>query len=311
MVVVCAGAVIAADLADAKEAQTPEQFLEMVANAHTVEYSAKQLVVYFGDRESAALLNVRSTRYGRYVHASSGGKDTRSDAGDPRGAQVLVRPDAVFRKYDVAVGEREELLGVELAPLTLTRRSDDSLAERWWVHPSSGVVYKREQFDASGDLVGLTTITEMEWEAPVTADADPAAIEVPRAFDAPDAPQQLAGGYTFWRAFRVEAGGTDSEQWVYSDGLHALSVFRSKGHMKTPDTFTEVEVAGDRAFAGPGPGTWAFEGDGHSFVVVAEEAALDPAELLEPFPRGGGRSIWERLGSVWSELFRAIGSLFA
>ena len=33
------------------------------------------------------------------------------------------------------------------------------------------------------------------------------------------------------------------------------------------------------------------------------------AELIEPFPKGGP-SLLSRLGSVWSRLFRALGSLF-
>jgi hypothetical protein len=97
---------------------------------------------------------------------------------------------------------------------------------------------------------------------------------------------------------------------VYSDGLHALSVFRTKGNLRSPKGFEASDVDGARVWTGPGPGTWAWEGKGNSYMVVAEEPALDPAQMLEDFPKGGP-SFWARLGSVWSRLFSGISHLFS
>jgi hypothetical protein len=227
-----------------------------------------------------------------------------------------VKPKTLLEKYAVAAGDPQKVLGERLVPLTLTRHMDERVAERWWVHPSSGVIYKREQFDATGDLVGLTTVIEMSWGrfTPMGgAEGEPLWNHGTAEIAAPaEAPRRLADGYELWRAFEspFNEDGDLAQQWVYSDGVHALSVFRTDGALDVPDGFAEVEARGEPAWAGPGPGTWAFEGDGSSYLVVAEEAGIDPSELLEPFPRGGGASFWERLGSVWSRLFRAVGSLF-
>jgi hypothetical protein len=317
-VVACA-AVFASlsSLASVASAKQPAvmSLLDLVANADDAPYRAKQLVVYFGERESAAVLDVRSSPEGRFVRAESGRDVTRMWTDTQDGTtQVGVHPKSVLAKYALATGARETHLGVELIPLTLTRRKDAELAERWWIHEKTGVVYKRELFGGDGDLVGLATLTEMHWNEPGPAEpVEIDAVDAPSVTDADApraAPDRLAGGYELWRAYDLEVDGRPAEQWVYSDGLHALSVFRTKGHLATPDGFTQADVGGQKAWAGPGPGTWAFEGSDHSFLVVAEEAGIDPGQLLEPFPRGGGASFWERLGSVWSRLFRAVGSLF-
>jgi hypothetical protein len=313
--------------AEAKE-PSAGQLLERVVGARDAHYRARQLVVSFGDdaRESAAVLDVRSSRQGRFVRAESGRDVTRLWSRQGMGVvegdsvakheggvtHVDVSADSVMQKYAVDVAAPVEILGVEVIPLTLVRRRDDRIAERWWVHPSSGVVYRRELFDRDGDLVGMATLIDMWWGDP--GPAEPVAAEVRRApaaerIEAEDAPSHLAGSYELWHAYALEVDDRPSEQWIYSDGLHALSVFRTDGALKTPAGFTATEAGGKRLWIGPGPGTWAWEGDGHSYVVVAEEAGLDVAEMIEPFPRGG-RSLWERFGSVWSRLFRGIASLF-
>jgi hypothetical protein len=118
-------------------------------------------------------------------------------------------------------------------------------------------------------------------------------------------------GYRLLRGYRMEADGRPADQWLYSDGLHALSVFSTTGRLRTPKGFEAAEGRGaEGLWIGPGPGTWAWEGGGRSWLVVAEESALDPAELTGSFPKGGP-SFWARLGSLWSRLFGAIGDLFS
>jgi hypothetical protein len=304
-----------------------EELLDRVADADDAPYRARQLVVSFGDGESAAVLDVQSSRRGRFVRAESGSDVTRLWSQEQMGAvdgvhrskhqgdvaQVRVRPSSVLRKYAVEAQGSEELLGVELMTLTLARREDATVAERWWVHPKTGVLYRRELFDRSGELVGLATLLDMRWGRP--GPSEPVAAEAEtgsqvETIEAPDAPRRLDGSYELWRAYGIEVDGRPSEQWVYSDGLHALSVFRTEGNLAVPASFSDAGLEGLSVFVGPGPGTWAWQGSGSSYLLVAEEAALEVAELIKPFPKGGP-SFWARLGSVWSRLFRGLGSLFS
>lgn len=315
-----------ADRALASGPDEASRILERIASADTTSYRAKQLVAYFGRPQSNALLDVRSSPSGRFVRAESG-RDvsrmwSRADVGvlvgkysslqEAAPAEVRLDPVEVLAKYDVTVGRPEELLGTKLVPLTLARRADGAVVERWWIHERSGVVYRRTLYDASGTVIGMSTVIEMDWGDP--GPADPVASDLDRAssvrsVDSPDAPRHLAGGYDLWKSYELEIDGRAAQQWVYSDGVHALSVFRTNGNLKGPDGFTPSDVDGARVWTGPGPGTWAWQGGGRSWLVVAEEPAIDAAELIEPFPKGGP-SFWSRLGSVWSRLIDGIAGLF-
>ena len=327
-VVAIAGAGLALHPAVALAAD-PEQasrLLERIATADGTSYRAKQLVAYFGTPQSNALLDVRSSPGGRFVRAESG-RDvsrmwSRADVGVLAGRyanlqeaappEVRLDPVEVLAKYDVTVGPPEELLGTKLVPLTLARRSDGAIVERWWIHERSGVVYRRTLYDASGMLVGMSTVIEMHWGDPGPADpvaADLDRAQSVRAIDAKDAPRHLAGGYDLWKCYELAVDGRRAQQWVYTDGVHALSVFRTDGNLKDPDGFTPSDVGGARVWTGPGPGTWAWQGGGRTWLVVAEEPALDAQSLIDPFP-SGGPSFWSRLGSVWSRLIGAIAGLF-
>lgn len=324
--IAAAGLALHPAVASAADPDAASRLLEKIASADDTSYRAKQLVAYFGRPQSNALLEVRSSPSGRFVRAESGQQVSRmwsrSDVGVLAGryaslqeaapGDVGLDPVEVLAKYDVTVGRREELLGTELVPLTFARRADRTMVERWWVHERSGVVYRRMLYDAGGMLVGMTTVIEMHWgdpgpDDPVASDLDRAASV--RTVEAADAPRRLSGGYDLWKAYELEVDGKPCEQWVYSDGVHALSVFRTHGNLEDPDGFTASDVGGARVWTGPGPGTWAWQGAGRSWLVVAEEPAIDAAELIEPFPKGGP-SFWSRLGSVWSRLIGGIAGLF-
>jgi sigma-E factor negative regulatory protein RseB len=331
VIIAWAGLQLQAVPAEAKERdEDASLLLSRVAGAEDAPYRAVQMVAYYGRPQSNALLDVRSSAGGRFVRAESGADVTRLWSSDDVGAVagtsgslreiapplVRMRPSDVFTKYEVAVGKAEKLLGAELVPLTFTRRRDGDVAERWWVHRKSGVVYRRDIYDTDGEIVGMSTVIEMHWGDP--GPGDPVEPDVDRTrqvrrSSSPDAPKRLDGGYRLWRCYTFEVpgqvDGRRAQQWVYSDGMHALSVFRTSGGLKAPDGFEAGEVNGARVYTGPGPGTWAWEGGGKSYLVVAEEAAIDAAKLTEPFPKGGP-SVWARLGSVWSRLIGAIGGLF-
>ena len=303
-----------------------EVLLDRVSEAGDATYRARQLVVYFGKPQSAAILDVSSSADGRFVRAESGTDVTRVWARDDIGAvegertsrareatplRMRVQPAAVLAKYEISAEPKQRLLGVNLTPLTLSRRRDGALVERWWVHERSGVLYRRALYDTAGKVVGMTTVIDMEWGEPEQADPvfDDDVDAWVRLHPAPQAPRRLAGEYRLWQTYELEVGGRPAEQWVYTDGLHALSVFRMRGGLASPDGFTPGSVGGDRVWRGPGPGTWAWEGAGSSWMLVAEESALDADELLDPLP-SGGPSAWARMGSVWSRMFRAAGGLF-
>lgn len=323
VLVVCALAVPSA-AQEKPEVSDATVYLDKMATSGLATYQARQLVVYDGE---LAELEVRSSPGSFYVRADVRAEVTRVWRGPGHGLveapvesiedeappAVAIRTDAVLDKYEVSIAPAEELLGAEVVPLTFVRRRDHALVEKLWVHPESGVVYRREIFGAGGKRVGWSRILEMNWGDDAEAEPFEAGAQAPSRVTAVSpgaAPRLLPYGYQLLSAYEMQAEDRPADHWIYSDGLHFLSVFRTEGSMRAPEGYEETEIAGSRAWAGRGPGTWAWEGDGSTWVVVAEEPALDPGELTSGFPHGG-RSVGARLGSVWSRVFGFLGGLFS
>ncbi len=298
-----------------------ESYFHKMRDAERAVYEARQLVVYLGSPQSAAVLDVRSTGDGRFVRAEVGSGVTRlwrharkgliadehmslEDGSPP---MVPLNVEDILTKYEVSAGEPSSVLGVSVVPLDLVRRKDRRLVERLWLQPDNGVVYRRELFGATGGLVGLSTVLEMRWGQAGRAEVPEAGRDSSMAKQeaAGDAPRGLPYGYRLARAYGVDVDGSDVRHWVYSDGLHALSVFRSRGHLSPPEGFEKVPFDGAPLWAGPGPGTWMWQGGSSTWVVVAEEPQLEPATLLEPFPQGGP-STMSRMGSWWARAWQWV-----
>jgi hypothetical protein len=302
-----------------------ETYLEKMAGTDKATYHARRLAVFLGETPSNAVLEVTSSPRGSYVRAEAGAGVTRVWKGTgrrvvsgPSGAMedrsppaVGIRSARVLAKYNVVVEDPETLLGVDVVPLALQRRSDRRTIERLWVHADSGIVYRREFYGDHGELLGLTTILDMAWGEEASAEAFDAQAQPPSRVDASrlrGVPPMLPNGYRLLDASTFEADGRRTQHWMYSDGLHLLSVFRTRGAVRAPPGFVATDVAGHRGWIGPGPGTWAWDGGGAAWVIVAEEPGLDATEMTRAFPHGG-RTAWARMGSLWSEGFGLIGDL--
>jgi len=300
-------------------------FLTKLASSEGTTYRARQLVVYFGRPQSAAVLDVQSTKSGEFVRAESGSAVTKiwrrpgmgivTSAGtslEEAGQQsVPIVPDEVVLKYDIEVGPMQQLLGVDVVPLTLRRRDDGRLVERWLVHPGTGIVYQRGLYGTDDKLVAMSTIIDMRFGDPGLAERFDPGSSAPskvRTLKRSDAPKRLDEGYRLLDAYTLKVGGRTAQHWVYTDGLHALSVFRTNGRLRGPAGFERTKIGKMRGWTGPGPGTWAWEGGGHTYVLVAEEPALDAAEMVRPFPKGGP-SLMSRLGSMWATIFHGVSRL--
>ena len=307
----------------ASSAPEASEYLEKMAKAEHATYRARRLVVYLADPQSAAVLEIHSSADGTFVRAEAGTDVTRvwrvpghgltsGDAGsfeDAAPPAVPLRTDEVMDKYDVTLGEPTMMLGRSVVPLDLVRRADVALVERLWVDRETGIVYQRELFGPEGDMVGISTMLDMDWgEAGHTETYDGPETSKVVASASADAPERLAYGYRLVKGYRLEAEGRPADHWVYSDGFHTLSVFRTDGDMSTPPRFHRLDIEGREVWAGPGPGTWIWEGDSSTWVLVAEEPQLDVASLVAPFP-SGGPSLLSRVGSWWAQAWHWLTDL--
>lgn len=311
-------------LAPVAQTQTAvDGYLRKMVLASTATYQSRQLVVYLGSPQQAAIVELRSTPDGRYLRSEHDGDVTRiwSDTRhrivtegsmaieELAPSRPLLSLDALLAKYDVRAGVPSELLGVAIVPLELQRRSDGRFVERMWVQPDNGIVYRRELFGDGGKLVGMSTVLDMRWGTAERmepyAGAKPARVLVTKD---PGAPRALPQLYAQVGAWRLSAGGRPARHWAYSDGLHLLSVFRRDGDLRPPAGYTLTRSGRDVFWRGPGPGTWMWEGGGAVWTMVAEEPQLDPAELTRRFPHGGP-SIACRMGAWWARGFHWVAGV--
>lgn len=327
LIATAAIAVCPAGVAQESAPVDAREMLRRMAGAEHSTYRARQLVVYFGSPQSAAMLDLRSSATEHSVRVETGEGATRlwrrGDIGvvsdgsgslsDSSSPAVPLRPAEVLAKYEIQVEDPRQIFGLDVVPLVFVRRSDRVTVERLWVEPRSGIVYRRELYSAAGKLVGMSAILDMQWGGKADTEPVETSVVAPSRVEevaSSDAPAVLPHGYRLLGAYRMRMPERPADHWVYTDGIHALSVFRTTGNIRAPDGFVRTELDGARAWTGPGPGTWAWEGGGRSWVVVAEEPSLDPARLTEQLPKGGA-SIWARLGSLWARGFRAVGGIFA
>lgn len=297
-------------------------YLERMSTSREATYQARQLVVYLGRPQSAAVVEVRMTPKGRFVRVESADETTRvwldpahgivsdDDATmeDHEPPVVPLDKDRILAKYDVVVETPRWVLDSTVVPLALVRREDRRLVERMWVHPETGVVYRRELYGRRDAVVGMMTTLDMRWGE--SADPEPyrgAAPGLVRVARSRGAPASLPFGYRMVSSSVLEARGRRMVHWLYSDGLHGLSVFRLPGAMRQPlDAYSrKVDLRGTSAWVGPGPGTWMWEGGDSTWAVVAEEPQLDPVRLTARFPKGE-RSVASRMGSWWTRGFRWV-----
>ncbi|HVE92193.1 MAG TPA: hypothetical protein VNE62_07835 [Actinomycetota bacterium] len=318
-----AGMLVAAVPVSAQSGPAPEEYVEKLVKAGRSQYKARQLVVYMGRPQSNAIVEVHSSDAGRFVRAETGPHVTRVWRGPDHGLvsgrgtsfedlappSVEIESAPMMRKYEVRVGEPARLVDARVVPLELVRRTDKRLVERLWLQPDTGMVHRRELFDPRGRTIGMTTVLDVQYGPPPSPEplkhgkASPDKVTPVRSSKAP---KTLAYGYDLVRSYRMSAKGRPTDHWVYSDGLHTLSVFRRTGTLRRPDDYKPVRLGKARGWAGPGPGTWTWEGDKSVWVVVAEEPQLDPSELTKPLPKGGP-SRMARMGSWWSSGLRWVG----
>jgi sigma-E factor negative regulatory protein RseB len=201
------------------------------------------------------------------------------------------------------------------------------VAGRFWLDRGTGLLLRRELYDAAGEVVRATAFVQLNDGA--AAEAVPATASRP-AHDDPERtlddaaltqlrrdgwqlPDVLPGGMERYRATDLRSGGHRVVQLAYSDGLFAASLFVEQGDLDASalSGFDRTKLAGTTAYVRTGlqrTVVWAGRSAVYTLVLDAPES-LTP-ELVAALPHrpvdGGmlarlGRGI-DRVGS-WANPF--------
>jgi hypothetical protein len=264
-------------------------------------------VLRFGDE-------VVGTGARRMVHGADGwlslwGHDVATLGPSPTGKyhlRVEPGPDVAARPTDMLV--------VQVAGAGRPR-------ERLYVDRENGLVLRRELLDSHGNpyrSVAFTTITSGSTTVEAAAVSTPPQASRSRE-PAParhlKAPFKLksaiGSGYRRVGAYKVDG----VVQQFYSDGLHGLSVFEQRGHLKGPGrnpaggtgSGRQVEIAGHtmRAYSASVGEAVVWEADGVVYTVLTDAPWSDLVAAVRDLPHAdppGGRL--RRVAEAIVTLFR-------
>jgi len=153
----------------------------------------------------------------------------------------------MLAKYRVILEGRGQMLQREAAVLRLERQSDGRLVERWTVDAGTGLLLRRESYDATETVERLVAFTQVtEPYTPTEGELHPAAAavggtigaqqwfgveELAAELKALGLPQTLPDGYRARSGTAFPAAGATVFQVVYSDGLEDVSLFAQPGRL--------------------------------------------------------------------------------
>jgi len=164
-------------------------------------------------------------------------------------------------QYTLKVGERRRCIGRPATVVEATPIGGRQVAGRFWIDDDSGLLLRRELYDATGRTVRSSSFLDLDVTAPATGPRRglPASynngVKVPRQRSAEreaDAsllgeatldrmrregwvlPEVLPAGMVLYRARAVDVPGDEKAvHLTYSDGLFSASLFAQRGRLDT------------------------------------------------------------------------------
>ncbi|MFN2557927.1 MAG: hypothetical protein ABR592_13865 [Nitriliruptorales bacterium] len=293
-------------------------------------YQGKLVVVRF-DEQGAALgeVSVTQGRDGTMRTGSGhswmlGRVDGEAFFGDPDSGTLLwlgnVEPSGfslarLSHNYEVALDDRRNV-ETGLADVITFREPGSAVPrERLYVDIDSGLVVRRETFDAHGLPVRLAAFTDLElvpaavpplgsdWDRvlrPAKSNLSGRGMEILRDVGWV-VPEQLPRRFTLVDASAIGQGEGSSLHLLYSDGLYRLSVYQQHGRLDVRALEAQgaeaTGLGGLRLYRWPGsePATYGWNGEETAFTAISDAPPDVLAAALAGLPRDELPSLFRRL----------------
>lgn len=217
--------------------------------------------------------------------------------------------DRLLAKYVVRLVGTEQLGTGSATVVAVRERGRDHARERLFVDRETGLVVRRETFDAGGAPQRVIAFTSLDLTAPTMAPPPQAPVERRSPEAVPAAALSRLGG-AGWvapsqlpRGFRLERGYARDDHTtlhlVYSDGLYTLSVYEEVGRLDDDAVAGAVRTSrhGTHVWHWPGaqPLTMVWTGNGMTFTAVSDAPWGQALAAISAFPSEGARGMPERL----------------
>jgi hypothetical protein len=250
---------------------------------------------------AAAGLGANPQRYQAHLrvewHDRAGAHTDELDVAGPQSLPAAIVP--MSAKYDVdAAGDAAV---ADRPARVMSVREGGRLVERVHIDAATGLVLRRELYDAAGGVVRQMSVETLRLGSAAPAAVAQADVDVPAPFAAP---RMLAGDYV-----RVGAEVRGRVLHVlYSDGLHALSVFAQVGRLAAAEGGERVSVGGRpaRSYAWPGGDVLMWDVGGLVYTAVSDAPAGDVRAAAATLPGARALPAAERLRRACRKAVEAL-----
>lgn len=281
--------------------------LERAATAdQTTRYSGTQFVsAWSATGTSSTLVDVANepghgTAY-RVRGSDGAASGAFSQTSVEPGLQLDGGPVAlVAEHFTVETAGRDEVSGRTTRVLEMTGAGGVTAA-RLWVDAKSGVLLRREVYDADGRTVRASAYVQVQISRKAGSGHLPPALPVAAAAELTDddvdelraagctCPDLLAGRLSLYRVREVATDGATVLQLSYSDGLSTISLFEQPGAVDPDAMSGYTEVRGDdgrRWTSGDLPVRVVWSADETVFTVLADAPGSLVDEVVADLPAG-------------------------
>jgi negative regulator of sigma E activity len=244
---------------------------------------------------------------------------------------------ALTNHYTVRAGGPVPCAGRLATVIEATGITRARVAGRFWIDRETGILLRHELYDSAGRQIRVIAFLDLTVERagrPAPGPGQPVASEVPRAQRTPPArkkrsslrqllgqsdlarlrrsgwvvPETLPGGLQLYRAHQVQAGGGQTVQLTYSDGLFTASLFAQRGRLERSSLrgFAQTRIGDVVVHSRPGlyrQLVWAGGDTVYTLVTDVPDAAVGEIVAMLPHSTGEpdllsrvGRGI-DRMGS--------------
>jgi hypothetical protein len=297
----------AAPRQDAEEAAAMVLLVDAAQASRTLAYTGTQYVATWGPAAtSTTVVEVR--------HAPGSGTRVRTtaetDPGDPvvlPSGELDERLLEVMRdRYVLRLAGEGRCTGRAASVVEAHRPDDDggsAVAGRFWVDQETGLLLRREVFDADGRRLRSSAFLDLAVSA-APGGARPASLRPSSAPDhdadpVPDArlrrlreaghlvPESLPGGFTLFQARSRVHEGAEVLHLAYSDGLSTTSLFSQPGRLGSapPSGFAPRTVGGQPVWASAtAPQRMVWAGGGRVWTLVSDAPATDVTAAVGALP---------------------------
>jgi sigma-E factor negative regulatory protein RseB len=194
------------------------------------------------------------------------------------------------------------------ADIVELRRSDGSLAARFWLDVATKLPLRREVYSPASAMIsedafislqtGESSLGGMPAAAvrPWTQQLDSAKVTALRAEGWP-LPARLAGNLSLFRASETSSQAGQVVDLSYSDGLSVVSLFLQRGQLpQALAGWQRVAVSGHSVFSDdPDNRSLAWSAHGFVFTVIADAPSATVGQVVTELPHDSKTGLWQRM----------------